>query len=464
MLWRQKRSREARERDLARELRAHLELEADDLDGDAHAARRNLGNLTAIKEDVRESWGWMSLERLWQDLRYAGRSVARRPAFFVSAMLILGLAIGINTSAFSLVKTIVLNPLPFPDADQLVMIWKDTPNGTSDRSGVAPGDFVDLQQRFRSAEVAAYARRTLDVSGVEEPYRAQAAQISANFFSMLGVQPLLGRDLLPEDDDARTGPVAILSHQLWLQRFGGDPSVIGRPLILAGIPYTVVGVMGEDFLFPQIDGAGPNFDLWLSLRLSERERTQRGAGYVRLFARLRPGTSLETAQAETATIAQQFAVEQPDYFSGKTLTLVPLQQQVTGSIRSLLFVLWGTAISVLLIACANLANMLMTRAVERQRELSVRASLGAGRWRLIRQLLTESVALALCGGSAGFSRLGHHARSPVHGIRPGAAPARVGHGPCRARLWIRPLAAHRAAVRALPGLANLPYEPLSATA
>ncbi len=399
--WRRKQNRAERERDLERELCDHLALEAEDLGGDTYAARRAFGNTTAIKEDVRETWGWMSLDRLWQDLRYAGRSVAGHPGFFVAAVLILGLGIGINTAAFSVVRTVVLDPLPFPDPDQLVVIWKETPGEAANRSGIAPADFADLQQRVRTAsEVAAYTARLLDVSGIPDPYRAQVGRISANFFKMLGVRPVLGRGFLAEDDDTRTERVAILSYRLWQQRFGGNFDVIGAPIVLSGAVHTVVGVMGEDFVFPQVDGAGPDLDLWVSFKPNKQER---GSRYARVFARLLPDAPLATAQAEIEAIAHQFSIEQPDSFAGKTLAVVPLQQQVVGNVRPLLSVLWGTVICILLIACANLANMLLTRSVARQRELSMRACLGASRWRLARQLLTESLALATCGGVLGLA-------------------------------------------------------------
>ena len=290
-------------------------------------------------------------------------------------------SIGINTAVFTLVRGVVLNPLPFPDADELVMIWKGTTLTAGRRDGVAPRDYFDLQKRISSAsDVAAFFSSRLDVSDLAEPYRVRGATISDNFFTMLGVQPVLGRDLSPEDGEAGAPPVTILSHGLWQERFGGDPGVVGSDIRVSGTRYTVVGVMGADFTFPEMNWGVTDFDLWTSFsQMSSRVRQQWGASYIGVVARLLPDVPVATLQAELETISRQFAAEQPQVYAGKTLTVVPLHQQVTGSVRPLLWMLWGAVVCVLLIACANLANMLLTRASARQKELAVRASLGAKR-------------------------------------------------------------------------------------
>jgi predicted permease len=406
MLWWRRKQRES---DLERELRSHLELEAEEqqeaglpLDQARYAAHRALGNTTLIQEAIREMSGH-PLENVWQDLKYAGRTMRKNPPFFVSAVLILGLGIGVNMAVFTLVRAVVLNPLRFPDADRLVVLWKTSLKNSSDRSGVAPADFLDLQQQVRSCSaVAAFANVLFDITGVDEPYRVAAARVSANFFSTLGVQPALGRDFTRDDDNPTAVRVAILSHSLWRRRFGGSPSVVGSRITLNSEDYTVVGIMPAGFGSPAVFGPALVPDLWTPLRFSE-ERTQRGTGYMFVLARLRPDVPLATAQAEMGTLSKQFEAAQPPVYGGKLLTLVTLHQQVVGRVRRILLVLWGAVGCVLLIVCTNLANMLLTRATARRRELAVRASLGASRWRLIRQLSTESAALGMCGGVLGLT-------------------------------------------------------------
>lgn len=405
-LWKRKQQ----EHDLERELRSHLELEAEEqresgvpLDKARYAAQRTFGNTTLMKEAVREMWGWTSVEHLGQDLKYAGRAMRKNPAFFVSTVLILGLGIGVNTAVFTVVRAVALNPLRFPDADRLVMLWKAGVKNPGDRAGIAPADVLDLQQQVRACSVvSAFTNTRFDVTGVDEPYRVPAARVSANFFTMLGAQPALGRDFTRDDDLPAAARVAIVSHNLWQRRLGGSPSVVGSRITLNGESYTVAGIMPAGFASPAVFGPAVAPDLWTPLRFAE-ERTYRGAGYMFVVARLRPDVPLATAQAEMALLSKRFEAAQPPVYGGKILTFVPLHQQVTGGVRRILLVLWGAAGCVLLIACTNLANMLLTRATARRRELAMRASLGAGRWRLIRQLLTESVALGMCGGALGVT-------------------------------------------------------------
>ncbi len=393
--------RDKRERRLERELRDHLELETENQGGDSYAARRAIGNLVLIKEDTRSEWGGMWLEQLWQDLRYAGRSMQKRPAFFASAILILGVGIGINVAVFSLVRNVIFDPLPIPDPDELVVITKESQDGTARSTGVALGDFLELRERYRSAsQVAAYFFGRFDVSGTE-PYRALGPRISANFLEMFGAQPMLGRNLSREvEGDAL--PEVILGHQQWQDRFGGDPDVIGTSMTLSGEIFTVVGVMGPEFRFARLVGGTTDIDIWLSLPQDEEWRSSRGASYVNVFVRLNPEVPLAPARAELETISAQFAADQPDVFGGKVLAATPLRDRIVGDSRLPLLMLWGAVLCVLLITCANLANMLLTHAMTRRKEFSVRLGLGASRGRVVRQLLTESVMLAMCGGALGL--------------------------------------------------------------
>jgi putative ABC transport system permease protein len=203
-----------------------------------------------VKEGVREMWSWTSLEHFCQDLKYAARPMPKNPAFFVSAVLILGLGIGVNTAVFTVVRAIVLNPLRFPDADRLVVLWKTSVKNASARGGVAPADFLDLQRQVRTCSaIAAFANTLFDVTGIDDryhgadPYRVAAARVSANFFTTLSVQPAWGRDFTRDDDNPAAAPVAILSHTLWQRRFAGSPSVVGSRITLSGESYTVVGIM-----------------------------------------------------------------------------------------------------------------------------------------------------------------------------------------------------------------------------
>jgi predicted permease len=366
------------------------------------SALRSMGQLTAIQEECRDMRGTRLINDFWHDLGYAWRSLSRNPMFFLSAILILAVGIGVNSAVFTVVRAVVLNPLPFPNPHQLVMFWKADRNDSAKRSGMAPADFLDLQQQVRSCgSIAAFAHEFFDVTGVEEPYRVIAARVSSNFFSTLGLRPAAGRDFAADDDQPGTTRAAILSYSLWQRRFNGRLNVIGENLTLNNDSYTIIGVMPK-FVVPEVVGAMGAPELWTPLRFSQ-ERTERGSGYMRIVARIRPDTSVETVRAELEQLSHQFVASQPRAYGGKFLAAVPLHENVTGGVRQLLLVLWGAVICVLLITCTNLANLLLVRSTARIKELAVRASLGASHWRLTRQLLTENVALALCGGSLGLA-------------------------------------------------------------
>ena len=367
------------------------------------SALRSMGQITAIQEECRDMRGTKLIDDFLRDVGYAWRSFTRNPLFFLSAILILSVGIGVNSAVFTVVRAVVLNSLPFPNPQQLVIFWKAERNDSAKRGGIAPADFLDLQQQVRScASIAGFTQEIFDVTGVEDPYTVSAARVSANFFSTLGLRPAVGRDFAADDDQPTATRVAILGYSLWQRRFNGRRDMIGGNLALNNERYTIIGVMPPNLVFPEVVGAIGAPELWTPLRFVE-ERTQRGSGYMRTVGRLRPDTSLETVRAELEHLSRQFATSQPRAYGGKFLAVISLHENVIGSVRKLLLVLWGAVICVLLITCTNLANMLLVRSTARIRELAVRASLGASHWRLTRQLLTENIALGLCGGSLGLA-------------------------------------------------------------
>jgi len=366
------------------------------------SALRSMGRVTAIQEECRDMRGTKWIDDFLHDIGYAWRSFRRNPGFFLSAILILAVGIGVNSAVFTVVHAVVLKPLPFPNPQQLVIVWKADRKDSAQRAGIAPGDFLDLQQQVRTcASIAAFTNTFFDITGVEDPYRVVGARVSSNFFTTLGLRPAAGRDFVSGDDVPAANGVAILSHSLWQRRFHGRPDVIGNNITLNNERYTIIAVM-PTFVSPEAVGASGAPELWTPLRLAQ-ERVERGSGYMRVVARLSPGQSIEAVRAELGHLSRQFAASQPRAYGGKNLVAVPLQENVVGGVRQLLLVLWGAVICVLLITCTNLANMLLVRSTARIRELAVRASLGAGQWRLTRQLLAENIALAFCGGSLGLA-------------------------------------------------------------
>jgi predicted permease len=358
-----------------------------------YAAMRAFGNPTLLKEETRDTWGWLWLEQLAADVRYAARTLGKSTGFTVVAVLTLALGIGANTSIFSLVSGILLVPLPFPSPERLVSI-----TGTYPKGGI-----VAMREQVRAMDVAAsYEGHELNLTGLGQPVRLTGTLVSAEFFSVLGARPELGRTFLPGEDIPGQDNYVILSHTLWQQRFGGDPAIIGRSMQLQGINRQVVGVMPENFRFPSA-----KTQVWIPLHNDPRNVIQYWADdFMPALGRLRQGFTFKQAQTEIrmfqSRVSAMFPWPMPSDWNADA-SVVPLQNGMVADVRLRLLMLLGAVTLIVLIACVNVANLTLAHSATREKEIAVRTALGAGRKRIVVQLLTESVLLAGLGALLGLA-------------------------------------------------------------
>jgi putative ABC transport system permease protein len=386
----------AAERELDDELRFHLERQIGKYlksgmseKGATRRARLEFGGIDQVKDECRDARGISFVETLMQDMRYAARTLLRSPAFTACAVLTLALGIGANTAIFSVVNSVLLNPLPYPDAQALLAA----------RSNDSRPNLKDIQRQTSSfAGSGGVNIEPMDFTGNGEPMRIHAAYVDAGLLQTLGVQPMLGR-WISDDEDVKGGPRnVVVSYPFWRDVLGSDVHVLGKAIRLSGNSYTVIGVMPSDFSLPK-----ELADVFISLWVAYPEAAPfRGVHFMHTYWRLKPGVTLTQAQAEIAQVDRRLSEQFPDTEKGRGTILIPLHDWLVGNLRPALLILFGAVGLVLLIACANFAMLLMARAVARQRELMIRASLGARNSRLIRQRLTESTLLALVGGAVGL--------------------------------------------------------------
>lgn len=400
-------NRGSREQDFQQELEAHLAMHIDDnlRAGMTEAeARRDallkLGGVDGVTERMRDRWTLAWVETLRQDLRYAARGLRRNPGFSLAASLSIALGVGASVAIFTVADGVLLRPLPYRDPRSLMMVWESNSTlARATRNPISPGNFMDWQARSKSFSALAAFR---DVNGVlmvgERSEELKRQLMMADLLPMLGVAPVRGRFFTADEDRPGHDAVMLISYRLWQDWFGGADNVLGRQVLINQTPRTIIGVMPPGFYFRNRET-----DMWEPMGLDRARNYRATAGrYMLAAGRLKPGVSREQAQQEMAAIAQQLQVADPKFNTNWTVNVEPLRDSLVSQTRTSLLVLLGAVFLMLLVACANVANLMLARCASRHRELAIRASLGAGRWRVVRQLLTEAVVLAWLGGAAGI--------------------------------------------------------------
>jgi len=392
----------------------------------ARAARVELGGIEQTKERVRELRPGLWLETLWQDVRFAARMLRKHPGYLTAAVLTMALGIGANTAIFSVVDAALLRPLPYPDADRLMLVQTDR-TGEARVPQMAFLDYTDLLAQHSGLEnAAAFMASGFVVGGETQPTRCEGMHVTPSFFATLGVQPALGRVFLPEEDAAGKDQVAILSHRLWTESYGGRADALGQGILLGGVPHVIVGVLPANFnlFLPMTDTwVIQDADVFVPVGPTFQLAQRRSIFTFEVIARRKPGVNLAQAQNELTQIARGLEEKYPDTNHGRALAFTPLVEQVVGGARPALLLLMAAVGAVLLAACVNLANLMIGRLAAREQELAVRAALGASRGRLARQLLVESLLLVSLGGAAGVLlawRLLPHISAMVDGRMYGA--------------------------------------------